>query len=247
MFVLYTKFDGVITPCGTAFAIATAEKNMLLTASHVVSPHRDQQWCIALSFERDASGWHPVGAHLPVELVYCGDENVDDVAVLKLSGVNLFADKDMMHVCPADCIPVVSDEAKFKTYYCPIADIANDDTFPSLEVAPSTWKTAFSIDRKVNGKMWIRDALCGGSSGGVVVDLLGRAVAVHSEAASSSKSVDECIKCYKNTNPNKVVDMESVLSDAVTSLGETHTSSQICPILCFSLTVREALGLPSTT
>ncbi len=243
MFILFAVFDGFPTPRGTAFSIATSGRNLLLTASHVVTPHADQRWFIARSFQRDAAGWHPDGTSWPVDLVSLGAVDVDAVAVLMLAENRQFGENDMIHVCRVSDIPSVRDEIKFKTYYCPIDDVASDEDFPPLEASPSDWKPAYAIQHSDCGKMWMRNALCGGSSGGVVVDRQGRAVAIHCESMSSSKSLLTCFEEHINANPGKAADMVSIHSVAITSLGDTHSSSQRCPILCLSPTVRSALGL----
>jgi hypothetical protein len=82
--------------------------------------------------------------------------------------------------------------------------------------------------------MWLRGALCGGSSGGVVVNRSGEAVAMNCEAINPSRTIEEFIEDHKNKEPTKSVDMQSVHSDAITSLSDNHSSSQLCVLLCFS-------------
>ena len=242
MFVLFAVIDGHPTPRGTAFSIATSGRNLLLTASHVVTPLADHPWYIAHSFQRDTAGWHPDDTPWSVDLVSRGAVDVDDVAVLMLADNRQFGENDMIHVCQVSDIPCVCDENKFKTYYCPIDDVASDEDFPPLEASPSDWKPAYAIQNHDCGKMWMRNALCGGSSGGVVVDRLGRAIAIHCESMSSSKSLLTCVEEHVNANPGQTADMVSIHSDVLTSLGETHSSSQRCLILCQSPIVRSALG-----
>lgn len=248
VFVLFVVVDGIPTPCGTAFSIATAGRNLLLTASQVVGPHATHRWYIDRSFH--ASGWHPDGTPWPVDVVAQGVVDVDDVAVLMLSENRQFGENDMIHVCSVSDIPSVRDKMKLKTYYCPIGDVASDKYFPSLEASPSDWKPAYAIQHVDCGKMWMRNALCRGSSGGVVVDRQGRAVAMHCESMSSSKSLSTGFEEPVNANPGQAADTIRVRSDAISSissLGDTHRSSQHCPILCLSPIVRSVLDFSFVT
>jgi hypothetical protein len=221
-----------------------------LTASHVVRDpdiSSTDSWFVTGQCSHDSTdgSWVPIHPWIVVQVIASGDPSVDDVAVLTTVGHDLFEEGDMLPICPEAAVPEVKDEARFKTYYCPIDAISGEQSFPPLNVSPSEWKPAYALQRSRLGKMWLRGALCGRSSGGVVIDMLRQAVAMHTESVNSTRTIQDVVNEHTSNNPGAPVDINSsVHSDVIDSISESYFTPQVCVILCFSPTVITLLTPP---
>ena len=232
-------------PLGTAFAIKSAARNILLTAYHIVSDnYAVANWFVTDFVDRNADGtWKFDSCNLiPVDVV--DRDAVNDLAILRITS-HTFAENDMIPLCPANEVPSVLDEVLFKTYYCPLGDCQFDKERPVLNIRVSGKKIMSSIKKTSDGRMWLDGGLCGGASGGAVVDSRGRVVAMHTESYSDVMAIEDIHKKdkrVKKTNSkdkadaleSKVEALESkfeTLSEAHDSSAHSYSSSQYCILL----------------
>jgi hypothetical protein len=152
-----------------------------------------------------------------------------------------FSPSAVVEICPLDAIPMVADECLFKTYYCPIDDMTLEPTFPPIAPTPSDNKKMYALQNSENGHMWLRGGLCGGSSGGVVVNQDGRAVGMHCMSSSSGLTVQNVQDNDKRDGKRARDDM-SVHSDSISSLADSHGSLQAVVLLSQNNMVRELLS-----
>jgi hypothetical protein len=237
----------IIFPRGTAFGIQTASADMVLTALHVVDDI-EASWIITPKLFRNANGLYYVETFKTVKIIHRGDVDSDDIAILTIAP-SKFETEEMVKVCPADEIPeLCTTNDVFLTYYCPIDDLTMDSGSPPIAASGSDWKTTYAISKSLNGKMWMRGGLCGGSSGGLVINARWQAVAMHCESTNPVRSLKDitedrktCLKAQKKKWSTK--DTASTHSDALTELATLHSYSQVCPLLRFSSVLTTNLEL----
>jgi hypothetical protein len=150
------------------------------------------------------------------------DNDLDLAILVRKTGV--FEDRGMIHISPD--VPSVADEWKFKTYYIAIQDIQEDHSGPPLTAAPTEAKKMYGITRGNGGKVWLRGGLCNGSSGGVVVNYKGHAMAMHLLSASPSKA-SSLIKEEDRISGIKRTD-EDRESESTNSIVNDHSSKCAC-------------------
>jgi hypothetical protein len=244
VFILF-RFEGDIPhPQGTAFAIQSPSQNTLLTAAQNIIAEKsmtDINWHITASLDRDADGWI---ANSPfMHVVIKAIDMANGIAVLTLFQQNYqFPDSEVLHICPKEEVPNVIEEQEFKTYYCPISDLVQDVTYPSLSITASEWKRAYSIQKGNNGKMWLKGGLAHGASGGVVVNKQGQAVAIH---LRSSLSVRPLKRFRKDSFNCSVGDDSSFEVETISdpSMSSPSCYTQICSILSFNMNAMSAFNI----
>lgn len=107
--------------------------------------------------------------HVPLPVDVLGAETISDVAVLRAQ----FAFDASIPLCPPDEFPTAVQESRVKSYHCPC------QMFPEPISALSWMSTGYNTMQMVTDHhMYITGQHMHGSSGGVVVDRMGRAVAV---------------------------------------------------------------------
>lgn len=221
IFILFYFQDEIPYPQGTAFAIQSPAKNILLTAAQNILTDKtlkDCDWFITTSLDRDADGWVVNGPYMPV--VIKGIDVSTGIAMLYLMQPNYhFPDDEVLKLCPREDIPNVPEEQEFRTLYCPVGDLAQDLSYPSLVVAASEWKKAYSIQKNNNGKMWLKGGLCFGASGGVVINKNGYAVAIHLKSSVSTRP-------SKRSNGNSTLALNDTSSGAVITLEDSSCDSE---------------------
>eukprot|EP01036_Dinobryon_divergens_P026712 gene26712-35391_t len=194
----------------------------------------------------------PAGLYPLVERWYITD-SVDrakdgtwSIDIRKLIPVAL---SDMIPLCPEAEIPLVLDEQLFKTYYCPLGDCMFDKERPTLSIRVSEKKKMTCLKRTDDGRMWFEGRLCAGSSGGAVVDRLGRVVAMHTESRNNDvKTVDDVGQEHNQklmtgkakSSTNKV--FIDAMSETHDSSVHSYSSSQYCILLSFNALVRSFAG-----
>jgi hypothetical protein len=230
-------------PLGTAFAVKTPLNRHLLSTYHTISDNDDcTEWYITLQVDRCAKDgvWNFEGTTLTKVTVWVYDK-ANDIVVLTVP--EPFSPSAVVEICPLDAIPMVADECLFKTYYCPIEDITAEPTFHPLAPSASDNNKKNAIKNSENGHMWLRGGLCGGSSGGVVVNQDGRAVGMHCISSSSGLTVQN-VKENDERNGKRArrPDDMSFHSDSISSLANSHASSQVVVLLSQNNMVRESVS-----
>jgi hypothetical protein len=215
-------------PLGTAFATRSNSRQYLLTAFHTIQENVDcSRWYVTTNVGRCNDGtWDFNSTFEKVSVV--DYDTIMDVALLKIDSKYHIPIESTVEICPIAKLPKQSDEASLKTYYVPVEDMT-----PQLEVplcpSPSDWKRVYAISSKY---LFLPGGLCKGSSGGLVIDKAGLAVAMHIESISSSKSSTDILKEYRDSSSRgKKNSHDKALSESSTSLANTHMSSQKCIIL----------------
>eukprot|EP01035_Chromulina_nebulosa_P027092 gene27092-35580_t len=222
------EFPAGLYPLGTTFSVKSGTKNILLTAYHTMTDnYAVERWYITDSVDRAKDGtW--------------------SIDIRKLIPVAL---SDMIPLCPEAEIPLVLDEQLFKTYYCPLGDCMFDKERPTLSIRVSEKKKMTCLKRTDDGRMWFEGRLCAGSSGGAVVDRLGRVVAMHTESRNNDvKTVDDVGQEHNQklmtgkakSSTNKV--FIDAMSETHDSSVHSYSSSQYCILLSFNALVRSFAG-----
>lgn len=230
-----SKAAAGLYPLGTAFAVRTTSLNHILSAYHTITANSDcSNWYVTPQVDRCSDGQWIFSGALNKVTIHSFDEPHDIVAFTVQES---FASQDAIEICPSTEITKVADECLFKTYYCPVDDIESDPSYPSLAPSPSEYKKMYAIKNSENGHMWLRGGLCGGSSGGVVVNQQGRAVGMHVESFNSCLTVKN-VKEADSRDGKRARDEISVHSDAISSIANSHGSSQVVVLLSQNLLVR---------
>ena len=218
-------------PLGTAFAVKTTSLCHLLSAYHVIAGNPDcSKWYITPQVNRLANGEWDFRDR--AQLIEVSESAHDDHDVVILVVGTPFAPEHVVDICPPSEITTIADECLFKTYYCPLDDICEEPEPPPLAPSPSDSQKMFAIKNSKNGMMWLRGGLCGGSSGGVVVNQGGRAVGMHIESNSSSLTVVGVVEADKKQGKRfRGEDDMSVHSDSISSIANSHGSSQVVVLL----------------
>ncbi len=201
----------------------------VLSSYHTISENSDcSKWYITENVHRLSDGKWDWSRGLNEVTIFDYDES-NDVVILSTNVA--FDPSSTLEICPFTDIPTVAEECLFKTYFCPIDDIANESTYPPLCAGPTENKKMYAIENDVNGRMWLRGGLCGGSSGGVVVDRKGRAVGMHVASTSSGLTVENVKDLDRQNGKHRRDDDMSIHSDSISSLANSHTSSQVVLLL----------------
>ena len=227
-------------PLGTAFAVRTPSLTHLLSACHTITDNSDcSRWYITKDVDRQHDGrWAFNTAIQEVTVAEMDKDN--DIVVLSAPP---FESDDAVAICPADQIPDIKDECLFKTYYCAVEDIQCEPTFPPLEAAPSESKKLYALKNRDNGHLWLRGGLCGGASGGVVVNQQGLAVGMHIASSSSGLTVQNVKENDKREGKKRRGDdgEMSIHSDSIDSLANSHSSTQVVLLLSRNVLVQSLL------
>lgn len=154
---------------------------------------------------------------LEVNIDSCDPEN--DVVVLSVE--NPFNEEDTVVICPTHKIPTTADDEKFKTYYCPVDIVSNLAQWAPLSIVPSDSVKMISIKNTENGRMILNGGLCGGSSGGAVVDKNGYVIGMHiTSLIHSGWSLNDIHEKDKKENRKR-----RKVSDDISELSESFASS----------------------
>jgi hypothetical protein len=215
-------------PLGTAFAFRTRSMTHLLSAYHTMTSHCDcTKWYISHSVGRDTinNKWI-FNDLLEVEINSYDQEN--DVVVLTVE--NPFNEEDTVLICPKEKIPTTADDEKFKTYYCPVETVSDLATWAPLSIVASDSVKMISVKNTENGRMVLNGGLCGGSSGGAVVDKNGYAIGMHIASLSSGLSVKDIHEKDEKEKRKRRKDGDAI-SESSESFANCHGSYQEVLIL----------------
>ena len=201
-----------------------------------------ERWYITDSVDRANDGTWSIDIRKLIPVAVLNSDEKNDLTVLQTQAPHIFDDKDMIPLCPEAEIPLVLDEQLFKTYYCPLGDCMFDKERPTLSIRVSEKKKMTCLKRTDDGRMWFEGRLCAGSSGGAVVDRLGRVVAMHTESRNDVKTVDDVRQEQKQKTGKAKSSTNKDLIDAVSethdSSAYSYSSSQYCILLSFNTLVR---------
>jgi len=222
-------------PLGTTFVVKSTAGNLLLTAFHTFEAnHECTSWFITKVVNRDEKNgnWVFDNDLLEVSRVY---EHRDlDVALISVTRPGFtFDQKEMIPICPPEHLPVSSEEPQFKTYYYAIDDVSME-TMTYLDFSYTEWKKMYMISRF---HLYLHGGLCGGSSGGLVINRAREAVAMHIESFNNSKSVQDISN--EGGRSSSKSDLNSMISESLNSLHNTHSSTQKCVILSNEVLLEE--------
>jgi hypothetical protein len=165
----------------------------------------------------------------------------EDHNIVVLRASSKFKVEATVEICPTDKLSSVADELLFKTYYCAVDHIAKDSSLPPLAATPSESKKLFALKNEENGHLWLHGGLCGGSSGGVVVNQEGLAVGMHIASNSSGLTVQNVKENDAREGKKRRGDELSVHSDSIDSLANSHSSTQVVLLLSQNLLVKSLL------
>lgn len=222
-----SSVDPGMYPLGTAFAIKTNACVHLLTAYHTIEQNsKCTKWYVTSKVSRNANGTWNWNANELISVKLLDFDKGNDVALLCSDKV--FPKDGLITICRQNEITKVADECLFKTYYCPLDDIISQPSFPPLAASPSENKKMYAIS---DSHMWLYGGLCGGSSGGVVVNRAGAAVGMHVASDSQALSVQD----VKNNDAQEGKclrrDDDSVYSESSYSCANSHSSVQVIVLL----------------
>jgi hypothetical protein len=227
-------------PLGTAFAVRTSSLTQLLSAYHTITDNRDcTRWHITTQVDRQQNGCWAFDMKNMKEVAV--EKKDTDNGIVVLTASSPFELDDTVPICPADKLTSVADECLFKTYYCAVEHIANDESHPPLAATPSESKKLFALKNCENGHLWLHGGLCGGSSGGVVVNQQGLAVGIHIASNSSGLTVQNVKENDVREGTKRRGDDMSVHSDSIDSLANSHSSAQVVVLLSQNLMVQSLL------
>lgn len=156
---------------GTAWAVSSPSKRLLLSALHclrtsVAYDVLKEHLYVVESIAFNDDGTVRFGRHVKVE-VLDGDE-VSDIVALRAAETL----EHTIDLCPVDEI-AAGEDLKVKSYHCPCQTFPHD--IPVLSATHTDYgKVKFFSDHH----LFVSGEHMHGSSGGVVVDLSGRAIAL---------------------------------------------------------------------
>ncbi len=207
-----------LEPIGTAFGVKSPSKRMLLTACHhfvearrktdgtkgnyFVRGYRNAgTYFILKSMQRNANGTVTYSSNIVPEQFYRGDKD-EDWAILQRSDSIAFDDTALIDICRQHELPELDNEPKAKAYHAPCQLFnAVDPALPLLSIA----NTDFSkISQMSETHLMLKKGFVSGSSGGLVIDEVGRAIGIHLESWSP---IREIVSNEQSTADEKIEDL----------------------------------------
>jgi hypothetical protein len=171
----YMPPNTVPIPLGTAWAVESKSRSLLLTAYHClnlqnVDPATLQRYlyiCKSIALNDDGS----VTFGAPVlSVTGVNGDSISDIAILKAGGT-VFAER--ITLCPLSDFPSADNEDVVKSYHVPCQSFPSD--IPMLTSVPTDYQKVLMQSKH---HYFISGEHMHGSSGGVVVDRNGQAVAL---------------------------------------------------------------------
>jgi hypothetical protein len=162
-------------PAGTAFYVGN---NKFLTAAHNILEDDGTvaagQFSVTLRVEW-SPGFTTMTSDNPLIVVYHAHEQTNDWAVLE--SVAPVVGWTAIEICPENEIPPMNEVPKFKFYHCPAMQFQLQHLHV-LEASAFSWNSPVSISRRY-GAIYFPYGASRGSSGGVIINTSGQAVAMH--------------------------------------------------------------------
>jgi hypothetical protein len=207
-------------PAGTAFYVGN---NKFLTAAHNLLEDdgtvADGKFSVTLRVE-----WSPdfttMTSYNPLIVVHHAHEQTDDWAVLE--SVAPVVGWTAIEICPENEIPPMNEVPQFKLYYCPAMRFQLK-RIQVLEASAFSWNSPVSIERQY-GAIYFPYGTSKGSSGGVIINRSGQAVAMHLESENDILTSDE----VKSESAHSGKDEISISAD---SAANSHCSTARALIL----------------
>ena len=163
-------------PIGTAFAITSQSNNLLLTAAHIISQPHNTGMTIGLiksllklinnEVKSDPTDF--------IEVTCIHIDNKSDTAILQ-TRVSTAPFQHTIPLCPTHKMPTTLHEDSVKAYYCP-CEMYKRNEIPALSFIATIYYKIL-IETATHYYLTSK-CMSGSSAGGVVVDRLGRAVAI---------------------------------------------------------------------
>ena len=174
-------------PAGTAFYVGN---NKFLTAAHNLLEDNGTvaagQFSVTLRVEW-SPGFTTMTSDNPLIVVDHAHEQTNDWAVLE--SVAPVVGWTAIEICPENEIPPMNEVPKFKLHHCPAMRFLLKH-LQVLEASALSWNSPVSIARRY-GAICFPYGASKGSSGGVIVNTSGQAVAMHLESENDILTSDE--------------------------------------------------------
>lgn len=170
VFVLMSMHTGAPTLLSTAFVVASQSGSCLLTASHGLIPVAQNLGSLFLvsSITNNDDGTTTMEPCPPISVEVVEADPVSDIAVLRARTPF----ERSISLCPPDEFPSARREDIVKSYHCPIAMYTNGEVDTAAVMATSYDK----LKMESRHHLYVTSEHMKGSSGGVLVDIHGRAV-----------------------------------------------------------------------
>ena len=191
-----------LVPIGTSFAVRCQSMNKLVTAQHLftqkvirrdpetrreISHHYRRrpaaEYVIIRGMVRSEGMTEVTGTHIiPVQYL-CGESKLDWAVLVRTDGVQ-FSDGDdiTLPICPLADLPVVETEPYVKIYHCNVSAFTDPDPRSDLLSVECTPRTI--VSQRTDNHINMPHGVFSGSSGGAVVDHMGRVVGIVLESWS---------------------------------------------------------------
>lgn len=223
VYILGIQKEGLIRTIGTAFAITTTSKALMLTAGHCVFD-RDSKCLrtdlVIIGSITCADGDRIYDAVIPVEIVWWRMKGTIDIAIIRRIDERQFA--TTLELENSDAIPMLDDgyDHDAKVYYCNISD--NTDEYFGIISAQHAADCAITTISRRHFQMSM-NCLPGTSGGPVVSVSTGKVIGVVIERAYETSELQVSrVETFKG-------ELESIVSTTiVTSFASTMAISPVC-------------------
>jgi hypothetical protein len=155
-----------MNPVGTAFVVESQSCRLLLTAFHCLQA--GGPFLLVKSITNNEDGSTTIDPPTPIPVDIIRSDPVGDIAILRANIQFLRS----IPLCPPEQYPTTENEDVVKSYHCPITMFLDGQMESIFVISTSLTK----LQGKTRHHMFVTGEHMRGSSGGVVVDSMGRAV-----------------------------------------------------------------------
>ena len=106
-----------------------------------------------------------------------------------------------------------------------------DNERQMLNIQVSEKKKMTCLKKSSDGRVWFDRGLCNGSSGGAVVDMKGRVIAMHTESQRDIKTVADIQEDQLRCGKKRVLSKVDGVAESHDSSAHFYTPSQYCILL----------------